>query len=55
MDEEYDALIENKSWHLVPSSHGQNVIDCKWVYKVKRKDDGTVDCYKACLVTKGFK
>jgi hypothetical protein len=55
MDEEYDALIKNNTWHLVPSRHGQNVIDGKWVYKVKRKADGTVDRYKARLVAKGFK
>jgi hypothetical protein len=55
MDEEYHALITNQTWHLVPSTHGQNVIDCKWVYKVKRKADGTVDHNKACLVAKGFK
>jgi histone deacetylase 1/2 len=54
MDEEYNALIKNNTWHLVPSSHGQNVIDCKWVYKVKWKADGTVDHYEACLVAKGF-
>jgi hypothetical protein len=55
MDEEYSALIKNGTWHLVPSARGQNVIDCKWVYKVKRKADGTVDRYKACLVAKGFR
>jgi hypothetical protein len=55
MDEEYAALMANRTWHLVPSSHGKNVIDCKWVYKVKRKADGTVDRYKARLVAKGFK
>jgi hypothetical protein len=55
MDEEYDALIKNGTWHLVPSARGQNVIDCKRVYKVKRKADGTVDHYKARLVAKGFK
>jgi hypothetical protein len=55
MGEVYDALIKNKTWHLVPSSRGQNIIDCKWVYKVKRKADGTIDCYKARLVAKGFK
>jgi histone deacetylase 1/2 len=55
MDEEYDALIKNKTWHLVPSDHGQNIIDCKWVYKIKRKADGSIDGYKARLVAKGFK
>jgi histone deacetylase 1/2 len=29
MDEEYQALITNQTWHLVPSTRGQNVIDCK--------------------------
>ena len=55
MDEEYDALMRNKTWRLVPPVKGRNVIDCKWVYKVKRKSDGTVDRYKARLVAKGFK
>ena len=55
MDEEYLALIKNQTWHLVPPERGRNVIDCKWVYKVKRKADGSIDRYKARLVAKGFK
>nr|XP_051230263.1 uncharacterized protein LOC127348216 [Lolium perenne] len=37
MQEEYDALIENKTWHLVPPSRNRNLIDCKWVYRIKKK------------------
>ena len=55
MHSEYDALLRNETWHLVPPLPSQNVIDCKWVYKVKQKSDGTVDRYKARLVAKGFK
>jgi hypothetical protein len=55
MQEEYDALIKNKTWHLVPPSSGNNLIDCKWVYRIKKNVDGTIQRYKARLVAKGFK
>ncbi|XP_071683600.1 uncharacterized protein [Lolium perenne] len=55
MQEEYNALMENKTWTLVPSSKTKNLIDCKWVYRIKRRADGTIDRYKARLVAKGFK
>jgi hypothetical protein len=55
MDVEYDALIKNKTWRLVPPHKGRNLIDCKWVYKIKKKADGSLDRYKARLVAKGFK
>ena len=29
-------------------------MDCKWVYKVKTKFNGTIEQYKARLVTKEF-
>jgi hypothetical protein len=35
MEEEHDALLHNKTWHLVPPSYNKNVIDCKWVYRIK--------------------
>jgi uncharacterized protein (DUF2225 family) len=55
MDEEFLALMKNKTWHLVPAHQAKNVIDCKWVYKLKQKSDGSIDWYKARLVAKGFK
>jgi hypothetical protein len=29
-------------------------VGCKWVFKKKRKPDGTIDKYKAHLVAKGY-
>jgi histone deacetylase 1/2 len=55
MQVEFDALIKNKTWRLVPPSKGKNIIDCKWVFKIKRKSDGSIERYKARLVAKGFK
>src|SRR5438105_8165443 len=55
MREEYAALMKNKTWHLVHPSQGKKLIDFKWVYRVKRKADGTIGRYKARLVAKGFK
>jgi histone deacetylase 1/2 len=55
MDQEFTALQKNETWHLVPRPHNKNVIDCKWVYKIKRKPDGSIDKYKARLVVKGYK
>ena len=53
-DAEYASLIKNKTWDLVPLPKEKNVISCKWVFKVKRKANGSVDRYKARLVAQGF-
>jgi hypothetical protein len=55
MEDEYSALLKNGTWHLVPPTVASNVIDCRWDFKVKHNVDGSLDLYKARLVTKGFK
>jgi hypothetical protein len=55
MNTEHSALLWNRTWHLVLPPKGKNIIDCKWVYKIKRKADGMIDRYKARLVAKGYK
>lgn len=53
MDAKYNALLKNGTWELVPKSDYMP-IDCKWIFRIKRKPDGTIDKYKAWLVAKGF-
>jgi histone deacetylase 1/2 len=55
MNSEYQALLRNNTWKLVPRPIDKNIIGCKWVYKIKKKPDGTIDKYKARLVAKEFK
>ena len=55
MHQEFDALQKNGTWCLVPRKPGINIIDSKWVFKVKHRADGSVERYKARLVAKGFK
>ncbi|KAM0072744.1 putative RNA-directed DNA polymerase [Helianthus debilis subsp. tardiflorus] len=55
MAEEYSALVRNGTWSLVLRSQNMNVVDCKWVYKLKQDQTGVVTRYKARLVAKGFR
>ena len=54
MNEELDALHKNHTWDMVDLPHGQSVVGCRWVYKIKTKANGSVERYKARLVAKGF-
>uniref|UniRef100_A0A1Y1M571 Integrase catalytic domain-containing protein n=1 Tax=Photinus pyralis TaxID=7054 RepID=A0A1Y1M571_PHOPY len=54
MDDEYNSLIKNHTWDLVNPPDDQQVIDNRWVFKVKLNTDASVDRYKARLVIRGF-
>jgi hypothetical protein len=54
MEEEYDALITNNTWDLVPHPVGSNIIPGKWIFKHKFNFDGNLEWYKAHSVLRGF-
>lgn len=35
MVEEYQALMKQQTWNLVPSSTEQHLIGCKWVLRIQ--------------------
>ena len=41
-------------WELVPPPEGKNVVGSRWVFKVKRDADGSVQRLKARLVAQGY-
>uniref|UniRef100_A0A2N9FSQ2 Uncharacterized protein n=1 Tax=Fagus sylvatica TaxID=28930 RepID=A0A2N9FSQ2_FAGSY len=54
MNTEFTALLNNGTWTLVPSKPHVNLVGCKWVFRIKRHADGSIERYKARLVAKGF-
>ncbi|GJW06896.1 ribonuclease H-like domain-containing protein [Tanacetum coccineum] len=50
MRDEYNALIKNSTWTLVPRPLDANVVRCMWLFRNKFLADGTLSRYKAWLV-----
>lgn len=54
MKTEMTAHNSNKTWTLVNPPKDAKVLPCRWIYKIKRNPDGSIEKYKARLVVKGF-
>jgi hypothetical protein len=54
MADEYQTLINNDTWCLVPRPPGANVVTGKWIYKLKFHSDGSLARHKARWVVRGF-
>jgi hypothetical protein len=54
MKEEYNSLLENQTWDLVPLPVERKLARCIWVYRTKSEVDGQVSRYKSRIVSKGF-
>nr|CAD1834520.1 unnamed protein product [Ananas comosus var. bracteatus] len=54
IEEEIVALHKNEAWNLVELPKSRKAIGCKWMYKIKRGTDGTIQRNRARLVAKGF-
>ena len=53
-DSEFHSLIENDTWELVPLPDNRNIVGSRWVFKVKRDENGEIQRYKARLVAQGY-
>ena len=54
MLEEYNSILTNDVWDVVPQPQGKSVVTSKWIYKVKFVVDGSVEKCKARFVARGF-
>ncbi|CAH9104323.1 unnamed protein product [Cuscuta epithymum] len=53
MLDEFNALIANNTWELVPRPQGVNVIRSMWIFRHKKHSDGSFERHKARLVGDG--
>jgi hypothetical protein len=43
MAEEYQSIMKNDVWDIVPRPEGKSVVTSKWIYKIKHAADGSVE------------
>ena len=51
MIEEYQSIMKNDVWDVVPRPEGKF---SKWIYKTKHVADSSIEKYKAIFVAHGF-
>lgn len=49
MVEEYDSIFKNNAWVIVPIPFEKSMVGSRWIYKVKKYADGSVEKYKPYL------
>ena len=54
MVEEYDSIIWNSVWDVVPRPQDKSVVSSRFLYMVKQAADGSVEKHKARFVDRGF-
>lgn len=54
MNKEFTTLQRSGTWELVPSQPSMNVLPNKWIFRIKKKADGSIERFKARLVANGF-
>ena len=52
--EEYNSIMKNGVWEVVPRPEGKSAVTSKWLYKIKHVADGSIEKFKARFVACGF-
>jgi hypothetical protein len=54
MMEEYNSIMKNDVWEIVPRPEGKSMVTSRLLYKLKYLVDGSIEKYKAHFVAWGF-
>ena len=47
MMEEYQSIMKNDVWDIVPRPEGKFVVTSRWIYMIKHASDGSIKKYPA--------
>ena len=54
MTEEYESIMKNDVWEVVPRPQGKTIVTSKWLYKIKHATYGSMEKYKVHFVARGL-
>lgn len=54
MNEEYQSIMKNGVWEIVPRLEKKLVLTSKWSYKIKHVVNGRIDKFKVRFMARGF-
>jgi hypothetical protein len=54
MIEEYQYIMKNKVWEIVPRPKNEDVVSSRWLLKIKHDANGSIEKYKARFFARGF-
>ena len=52
--EEYQSIMKNDVWKVIPRPEGKSNVTSRWIYKIKHAVDDSIKKYKARFVARGF-
>jgi hypothetical protein len=54
MTEEYQSIMKNEVWEIVPRPKNKDVVSSRWLFKIKHPAGGSIEKYKERFVARGF-
>ncbi|XP_059064783.1 uncharacterized mitochondrial protein AtMg00820-like [Cryptomeria japonica] len=54
MTKEYQIILKNDVWDIVPRPKDKSIVSSKWLFKIKHAADGSIEKHKAYFVARGF-
>ena len=54
MVKEYQSIIKNDVWEIVPRPKYKSVVSLRWIFETKHSSYGSIEKYKEIFVARGF-